>query len=100
MSLIAIDFDGTIVDNSAHEPEERYPPLFDGVKQTIRAMRVNNKVMIFSCNRSKWIKECLDHYGIEVDYIWDQGKPVYDILIDDRAVEFNGNWKELEDQLA
>lgn len=95
MALIAIDWDGTIVDNMNHQMGERFPPLFPQAKEAIRGFRAEgHKVMIFSCNNPKWIKECLEEYEIIVDYIWEGAKPVYDLLIDDRNVEFSGDWHE------
>lgn len=94
--LIAVDFDGTIVDNMNHKEGERYPPLFAGAKETIAELRrAGHKVMIFSCNNPRWIKECLGQYGIKVDYIWDGPKPNYDLLIDDRAFHFDGDWAKV-----
>jgi len=88
--LIAIDFDGTIVDNMKHKMGERYPPLFPGARDKISELRrAGHKIMIFSCNRPGWIQECLDKYEIKVDGFLPE-KPIYDILIDDRAIHFDG----------
>ena len=95
--LIAIDFDGTIVDNIHHKMGERFPPLFPGARDKISELReAGHKVMIFSCNNPRWIAEVLEHYDIKIDYIWDQAKPVYDRLIDDRNLEFKGDWSKID----
>lgn len=84
--LIAIDFDGTLV-----QGDKALPGARDAVNQLREA---GHKVMIFSCNRTAWIKRVLEQNEIVVDYIWEGDKPVYDLLIDDRNVEFRGNWDE------
>lgn len=99
MSLIAIDFDETIVDNSK-KTDGYYPDPFPNAKERIADLRSKgHKIMIFSCNNKSWIEKVLTHYEIKVDYIWDQPKPVYDWLIDDRAIRFDGNWNEIYEEI-
>lgn len=99
MSLIAIDFDHTINNNLDIAEGERYSKPFPEAKESIqKLMEAGHKIMIFSCNRTAWIKEWLNHYEIPFDYIWEGMKPVCDAYIDDRGVGFRGDWtKTLED---
>src|SRR5688572_25384918 len=91
--LVAMDFDHTINNNSDIQPGERFSKPYPKVRETIEAIRsTGNKVMIFSCNRKAWIEEWMAHHEIPYDYIWDGAKPVYDVLIDDRAIGFRGDW--------
>jgi hypothetical protein len=82
--LIAVDFDGTLVSGDKAIP---------GAKEAINTLREQgHKIMIFSCNNTDWIKKVLADNDIRYDYIWPEAKPVYDLLIDDRNIEFNGDW--------
>lgn len=92
--LIACDFDHTINRNDSKLPDERYSKPYEGAKDALIKLREDgHKVMIFSCNNPKWIKEWLDHWEIPFDYIWEGAKPVCDAYIDDRGVGFRGDWK-------
>jgi hypothetical protein len=92
MALVAIDWDGTLVDE--------HQQLLLGAREAITTLRMSgHKVVIHSCNRAKWIEKCLNEWGIPVDYIWglEEGtgsKLVADIYIDDRGYRFpkNGDW--------
>ena len=93
MPLISIDFDHTICNNHDIADGERYAKPFPDAKSVITAMKADgHKIMIFSCNRTAWIREWMDHWQIPYDSIWEGNKPLFDCLIDDRAVAFRGNW--------
>src|SRR3954468_24038432 len=84
--LIGIDFDGTMFDRDQPLP---------GVKDAINVLREKgHKVMIFSCNSTKWIEKCLNNHDIRFDYIWEGDKPNCGLFIDDRGYRFprNGDW--------
>jgi predicted HAD superfamily phosphohydrolase YqeG len=66
-----------------------------GARDAVNQLReAGHKVMIFSCNRTQWIERVLRENDIVVDYIWGGDKPVCDLYIDDRALEFKGDWGE------
>lgn len=95
MGLIAIDFDHTINNNHDIEEGERYSKPFTGARTILQRLKLDgHNIIIFSCNRKKWIEEWMNHWNLPYDYIWEGDKPVYDALIDDRAVGFRGKWDE------
>lgn len=84
--VIGIDFDGTLVQGDKALP---------GAREAINILREEgHKVMIFSCNNTKWIERVLNANDMVVDYIWGGDKPVCDLYIDDRAIAFKGDWKD------
>lgn len=85
--VIAIDFDGTLVNGDQPLP---------GAKEAINNLREKgHKIVIFSCNNKKWIEKVMRDNDMRYDYIWDGAgsKPVCDVYIDDRAIAFRGDWE-------
>lgn len=90
MAVLAIDFDRTIVNDKYEAMPE--------AKEAINNFReAGHKVVIHSCNNSKWIEKTLNNLDIRFDAIWsetDKGKLLADLYIDDRGYRFKGNWLE------
>lgn len=92
MAVLAIDFDNTLIVGDTWLP---------GAKDAIRAFREKgHRVLIWSCNGTKWIQRCLDEAGIVVDHVCtnDQGKPLADLYIDDKGFHHPHNtpWDDEE----
>jgi predicted mannosyl-3-phosphoglycerate phosphatase (HAD superfamily) len=94
---IAVDFDGTLVDQQL----QWLPGALEALQRMVKA---GHKVIIHSC-RANWpegmasIEHKLQAAGLGIP-IWDQpGKPAADIYVDDRAVHFANNWAEIIVQL-
>lgn len=108
--LIAVDFDGTIVDH-------KYPAigaLKPGVIEALTRFRaLGFELIIFSCRGCKWypelfppeqiarcfaeMKAFLDANQVPYDLIDDgsKGKPFADYYIDDKAIRFQDNWSAI-----
>lgn len=101
---LAVDFDGTIV-------EHKFPligVLKPGVKEAMQELHKKYYIIIFSV-RATWgifngypkcveeMIEFLKQNDIPYDLIArkDCGKPLADYYIDDRAIEFKDNWREI-----
>jgi len=96
--VIFIDFDGTICPYG-----QVSEPPFEGCVDTINTMMDKGfHVTIFSCRGNKEVVrdmpasvaqmvEYLTTHGIRYTDIY-YGKPLYDVLIDDRAVGFTDDW--------
>lgn len=93
MAIIAIDWDGTLVDSSVKGVN---PALLDGSREAIGAFReVGHKAVIFSANKPEWIQKWLNEWGVVVDHIYDQhGKLNADIFVDDKSYHkpYNDSW--------
>lgn len=99
MTLIGVDFDGTLHDWEHPVPGRRMGPPFPGAKEAMQALRARGyRILIHSCNRPKVIRDWLTYWEIPFDHIWGElpgqegTKPICVAYIDDRAVGFKGDW--------
>lgn len=115
--VICIDFDGTLCD---HE----YPNIGKikaGAKEALASFRkMGFHILIYSCRTCHWnydifggdpsqstlerkhVKEMiafLDENGLEYDEVDDgsKGKPLASLYIDDKALRFTDNWKQIQE---
>ena len=91
---IACDFDHTAWNNDRQEPME-------GFKEALERFHERGcKVIIYSCNNPSFIRKMCHEHGLMVDAIWGEGtmdhgaKPMASCYLDDRALQFRGNWAE------
>jgi hypothetical protein len=103
---IAIDFDGVIHQYSkGWYKGEIYDPPVKGTREAITKLKnEGHKIIIFSVRTNKiyhqgegqlqLMRNWLAEHNIPYDKIWNYGKPIADVYIDDRAVTFRGNWEQ------
>lgn len=106
---IAIDFDGVIHGYSKGWSDGTiYDPPVPGVKEAMEKLKSEGHyLLIFSTrtnkifrkkdeqqDQEKLMKEWMLEHGIPFDKVWTFGKPMADIYIDDRAIQFRGDWQE------
>jgi hydroxymethylpyrimidine pyrophosphatase-like HAD family hydrolase len=102
--IIAVDFDGTVVDH-------RYPEIGDlkaGAKDALKAFKkAGHKIAIWTCRAGKEelaVRQFLIQNDIPFDSIntavpgTDLGtRKIYaDVYIDDKALRFEDNWGEIK----
>lgn len=97
---ILIDLDGVLNTYTGEFDEKVIPPIKDGALEFIKNLSESYKIKIFTTrNRllaSEWIiKNGLKKY---VDDVTNLKEPSY-LIIDDRCINFNGNYKELFDKI-
>ena len=98
--VICLDFDGVIHRHLLGWKGRsviRDVPI-DGVKEAIKLLRRRFVVVVHSGRCASGdgivaIEEWLGKHGIHVDMVCSD-KPLAEMYVDDRAIQFNGNWEE------
>jgi len=100
LKVICIDFDATINSyKSGWTSESDIPDSpIDGAQDAIARLRRNFRVVVFSTRArtvegKNAVRSWLAKNGIEVDGITAIKIPAF-AYVDDRAINFNGNWTE------
>jgi hypothetical protein len=105
---IAVDFDGVIHTYSkGWNGGEIYDPPVEGVAEALQELKeAGYRIYIYSTRTNKAFRKkdepdqkplmeaYLKEHGIPYDKVWTFGKPMAHIFIDDRALKFEGNWKQ------
>lgn len=102
---LAVDFDGVIHSyTSDWAGYDQIPdPPTKGCAAALRLLSIEYNIAICSCRAAKpegleAIKQYLTRYDIPYNQITAE-KPVAEAYIDDRGIQFRGNWKEVIGQL-
>jgi hypothetical protein len=108
VQTLAIDFDGVIHGYSkGWNGGEIYDPPVPGVAEALTKFKEEGyKIYIYSTRTNKTFRKkddpdqkplmeaYLKEHGIPFDRVWTFGKPMAHIFIDDRALKFEGDWKQ------
>ena len=107
---VCIDIDGTLVHFEDWKGETHFGGVIDGASAATRMLHENGWYIIIYTTRAnkKLIADYLNENKIEFDSINENpyqpdnakgGKPIADVYVDDRALCFNGNWKQTVDDI-
>ena len=97
---ILFDLDGVLNTYDGKYDKNYIPPIKDGAYKLFKELSENYKIVIFTTRNSliasKWIIENgLDEY---VENVTNVKEPAY-LIIDDRCINFNGNYEELKSKI-
>ena len=97
---ILLDLDGVLNTYNGHFKKGFIPPIREGAFELVKELSENYKIVIFTTRdyflTSKWvIKNGLGEY---VDNITNIKEPAY-LIIDDRCINFNGNYEDLKNTI-
>jgi len=96
---IAMDFDGVIATYTTGQHQE-IGTLIPGIKELIDQLRTEGwAVVIYSARKTHEIEGWLDDNAVIHDGI-SEDKPLAEIYVDDRALQFDGNVTNLQYQIA
>ena len=100
VKTVCIDFDGVIHSyRSGWKGVENIPdPPIHGVREAIAHLRKRYRVVVHSARGNTpegcaAIRRWLAKHNIEVDDVSETKPPAF-VYVDDRAIQFNGNWPE------
>lgn len=107
--IIAVDLDGTITEYDGWQGEKHIGEPIDGCVEVLKKLKKSHVIIIHTCrNNLEYVKKYLDKHQIPYDYINENpyqpdsagnDKIFAHHYIDDRAVKFDGDWKEVEDKI-
>lgn len=97
--IVAVDFDGTLMDPTNVRPGYRMgEPVPGAVAAINRLHQRGDTIVIFTARNviqkepklavAKW----LEYFHIPFDEITNIKKPYFDVMIDNRGLRFDGNW--------
>ena len=97
---ILFDLDGVLNTYDGKYDKNNIPPIKDGAYKLIKVLSEDYKIVIFTTRNSliasKWIIENgLDEY---VENVTNVKEPAY-LIIDDRCINFNGDYEELKNKI-
>ena len=97
---ILFDLDGVLNTYDGKYDKNNIPPIKDGAYKLIKELSEDYKIVIFTTRNSliasKWIIENkLDEY---IENVTNVKEPAY-LIIDDRSINFNGDYEELKNKI-
>lgn len=103
-NIVCIDLDGTLAHYDEWKGESHLGAVIANSSKALKMLKEKNWLIIIFTTRSnkELIKNFLSDNDIPFDYINENpyqpenafaGKPYADVYIDDRAVQFNGDWE-------
>jgi hypothetical protein len=98
--IILIDLDGVLNTYNGTFNENIIPPIKRGALDFVKQLSTNYTVKIFTTRNKHLVTEWVNKNNLKgyISDITNVKEPCF-LLIDDRCINFNGNYKELERQI-
>ena len=97
---ILVDFDGVLNTYDGKYDENYIPPIKEGAYEFIKELSNDFKVIIFTTRNklkaSKWIID--NNLSEYIDDVSNVKGPSY-LIIDNRCINFNGDYKDIKDKI-
>lgn len=104
--IVCVDLDGTIAHYTEWRGESHFGEIINGVKEALITLREKGWLIIIYTTRAnkEIIAKFLNKNELVFDHINENpfqpenaigGKPFADVYIDDRAIQFNGDWQQI-----
>jgi hypothetical protein len=101
LKWLGIDFDETLANNTGY-PDFTLGEPIEGAKEAMEELTAKGfKISIYTArawSEYNIIEEWLERHNITYKRII-CGKPLFRYVIDDRNIEFKGNWREVIDKV-
>jgi adenylylsulfate kinase len=108
---ICVDFDGVIAQYGGFEGQDKFGEPVDGVQNALKVLKEHGyTIIVFTTRKNRAaLRKYLKDNDITYDAInqnpdqpegTNEGKPIADVYLDDRAVTFRGNWKRALEDIA
>lgn len=97
---ILVDLDGVLNTYTGNFDERFIPPIKKGALEFIKKLSNDYKIIIFTTRNHLLASEWIINNGLK-DYVEDVTnikEPSY-LLIDDRCINFNGNYEDVQKQI-
>uniref|UniRef100_A0A6M3IP08 FCP1 homology domain-containing protein n=1 Tax=viral metagenome TaxID=1070528 RepID=A0A6M3IP08_9ZZZZ len=109
--VLAVDLDGTILEHNGWVGEDHFGAVLPGAVAELEELRRQGwKIVVYTCrDHPHLVESYLSEQGVPFDLVWSRAavaaggraKPIADVLLDDRAVTFAGDWRQaVHDVLA
>lgn len=95
MRGVCVDFDGVLNNYEFYDPNELYTPR-DGAKEFLMELSKRFYVIIFTARDNEKVEQWLIDYDMPFNEVTNIKKPAT-AYIDDRAIQFNGDYEEILD---
>lgn len=97
---ILVDLDGVLNTYTGTFNEKTIPPIKDGAFEFIKNLSCDYNIKIFTTRNSLLTSEWIINNGLRdfVDDVTNVKEPSF-LIIDDRCINFNGNYEEIYKQI-
>jgi len=101
MKTISIDLDGVLNVYTGKYDEKTIPPIKSGAAEFLQLLAKEYKIHVFTVRNNSLVKKWLQFYDLDkfIDSVSSAKNNFASVILDDRAINFNGNYEEAYKQI-
>ena len=101
MKTISVDLDGVLNVYEGQYDENTIPPIKSGAAEFLKQLAEEYKIHIFTVRNDQLVYKWLQFYNLDkyIDSISSTKNNFSSVILDDRAINFNGNFNEAYNQI-